>query len=206
MADNQYAVSTWGQPNTFDYKTPSGQICLMRQLDVEDLIELDVLSEIDRLSSLVNSEHIEPAQSGRRVPQDHKPKKLTAAQLEAEQRDAFRKITSNKKDFAVLTWVMDGVVAAAVIQPALTRSYQGVKDDYVKIPYEDRETGLVYTDSVPFADRMQIFTQAIGSMDNLATFREGSGEGVGDVEGKPGDALPAKRDVEDLGEHPAILS
>lgn len=201
-----YSLSTWGQSSTFDFKTPSGQMCFMRRLDIEDLIDLDVLSEIDRLSSLVNAEHIEPAQSGRRVPQDRKPKKLTAAQEKKDQDAALMKVLSNKKDFAVLSWVMDGVVAAAVLEPELTRSYRGDKDDYVKIPYDEREIGLVYTDSVPFRDRMQIFNEAIGSMDNLATFREESSESLGDVEGEPGDALSAERAVENIGEHPAVLS
>lgn len=205
MADNQYSISSWGQPTTFDFKVPSGGTCLMRRLDVEDLVELDVLSEIDRLSSLVSAEHIEPATSGRRVPQDHKPKKPTAAQQKAEQDEAVRKMVSNKEDFKVLAWVMDGVVAAAVIEPALIRSYEGDKDDYVKIAYEKRVAGQIYTDSVPFADRMQIFNNAIGSLDGLANFREESGEGVGTVEDKPGDELSSEPASGHLGKHSAVL-
>jgi len=51
----------------------------MRRLDVEDMVELDMLSEIDRLSSIVSEEHIKPATDIRKAAQDHKPKKLTAA-------------------------------------------------------------------------------------------------------------------------------
>lgn len=199
MADSQYDISTWGSPLAFDFKTPSGQTCLMRRLDVEDLVELDVLSEIDRLSSLVASEHIEPATGNRRVPQDHKLKKLTAAQEKAEQERAFKRITGNKEDFKVLAWLMDGVVAAAVLLPELTRCYRGVKDDYVKIPIKDRKLGLVYTDSVPFGDRMQIFNTAIGSMDGLANFREEQGEDMGDLEDQPGSGMQTERAIENNG-------
>jgi len=205
MAANPYQISTWGQPLTFDFKTPSGQTCLIRRLEVDDLVDLDILSEIDRLSTLVNSDHIEPVMGGRKVPSDRKPKALTAAQKKKQEDESLIKLMSNKDDFRMLSWVIDRVVTAAVVQPVVVSSYTGDKEEHDKISLADRDPDSIYTDSIPFQDRMEIFNSAIGRMDGLARFRDQQTEVMGDVESKSGDEMSSERDAEDLGEHPSVL-
>lgn len=198
MANNeQYAVTTWGKPQSFEFTTPSGQVCLMRRLEVEDLVELGTLSDVDRLTNLVNDDHIQPTK-GRGQPQDRLPKKLTAAQVEKQHAAMMQNIISNKEDFRLLSWVMDGIVCSAVMEPHLVTAYLGARDDATRIPVEGRHPGLIYADSVPFNDRMAIMNTALGGLEDLARFREGSEQGVGDLEGQPGDAMPSERPVEDI--------
>lgn len=194
---SQYSAPAWGGPSTKDVKLPTGAFVQIRVLDVEELVEMDILSEIDGLTSLVNTEHVEPATGRKRIPQDRKrPAATRAEREEQEQKDASEMLATLSKDpdkFRTMLYVVDKVIVAAVLQPKnVTTCYAGYKDDFTKIPHESREPGLIYTDSIPMNDRFEIFGEALGKMGALQTFREGQEETLGALEGEPSDASTAE--------------
>jgi hypothetical protein len=43
-----YAVTSWGSP-FFDFKTPSGQLCQLKKVDVAELAQAGILDQVSRL-------------------------------------------------------------------------------------------------------------------------------------------------------------
>lgn len=191
MSTSDYSPHTWGQAPTWDFTTPSGQLCHIRGLEMEDLIELDIVDDIDTLSSLVNAQHIEPV-TGKR-PQDRQPKTPTKAELlakqEAEGMAVFREMTKDKDGFRRLMFVIDKATVAAVVKPALTSAY---KTDETKVPVEERVPGNIYCDSVPMGDRMAIFQAAVGRLGDLSQFPSGQNEDLDAVEKQSDDEVPSE--------------
>jgi hypothetical protein len=58
---------------------------------------------------------------------------------------------------------------------------------------EDRVAGVIYTDTVPFNDKMAIFNKLLGGINKLEQFREGSPADVADVASDAGVRSPRKR-------------
>lgn len=52
---SKYAITTWGS-DLYDFRVPSGQLCQMRKLRPEKLIETGLLDKITRLPGLVEVE------------------------------------------------------------------------------------------------------------------------------------------------------
>lgn len=194
--DNRYAITgSWGAPQTRDFQVPSGQTVQLRKLDVEDFAQMGILGHMDRLSSLVNENHIEP--SKKRRPGDKPAKQLTKkqqAEKEAQENaESFKRMAENPDNLNMIVFMMDRVCVAGILQPALTHTYVGDVDKFTKIDYSDRILGRTYTDTIPFVDRMAIFQELMGDLEGLKSFRDGQDEGVGDVADEPGDGVSSER-------------
>lgn len=163
---DKYAPTSWGKTSE-DLVCPSGQVCLVRQVDIVDLLKEGILNQVDFLTSIVANEHI-PAGS---VPPQQKPEGLDDKAIKVLM-DNPEKMT----DFGV---VIDKVVVYTILKPKLhlpPRDADGKIDDSKKVE------GLVYTDSVNLTDKTFIFNHAFGNSDALKSVREESIEPVGDVE------------------------
>jgi hypothetical protein len=51
VAANPYAATTWGS-NEYDFKTPTGQLCRLKRLDVAELAKAGILDRVTRLPGL----------------------------------------------------------------------------------------------------------------------------------------------------------
>lgn len=177
-----YAPTVWGE-TFFDVTVPSGQTCQVRQIQMDDLIELDILEQIDSLSSTVQTETVDPV----RNPRDHQQRQRTKAE-QAEDDTAFvRELMADKTQFARMSLVIDKVVAAVVVQPPVTLAYH---PDGTRLAPSERTDGVIYTDSVGFNDKMFLFDECFGGIRKLEQFRDEADGDVGTVAGQPGDAHP----------------
>lgn len=189
--ENKYALTSWGQPTQEDLVCPSGQVCRVRKLEIEDILMMDVMDEIDTLTSLVSTEHVQPAM-GKKKAADRPQKKLTKKQEADANKAAVKKLTEDPKAFATLTWMLDSVTAMAVVAPAIYKSLEGTKGEYTRIPDDKRKTDRTYADSVGFADKMKIFEVALGNLGEMETFRTKQESALGSVEAEPEDAMPTE--------------
>lgn len=171
----------WSAPEEEDFEYAPGQFVRVSPIEPEDLIDGGVLAFVDSLSSEVTERHIEPSKSRGRVPQDRKPKQLTKAQEEAQNKAAFDKMMQNPEDFKKTMYVVDRVLVMGVAQPALTSAYVpgGDVDGFKKLPMAGRNPAGVYTDFIPMNDRFVIFGKLLENVQGKQSFREGSEQGVG---------------------------
>lgn len=174
---SKYTPTSWGQPDTFDVTTPSGQVCLIRKLQMEDIVELNLIDSLDSLTGLVGQP------SAVKQPMDHqKSKEQLAADAEKEQADFTNSLMKDKEKFRQMTATIDKVLTAVVIAP---------KIELAPAEEADKVNGVVYTSSVGFEDKMAVFEAAFDGLGNLEPFREGPSEGVGGVRTEQDVSLPS---------------
>lgn len=152
----KYALSpSWEKSSEFkepfDYTlVSSGQTCLVRRLDMGDLLKLGVAEQLDFMSKELlagdASEGAAPSQS------------VGEAIMKAE-------------NFGKMELMINKVVQAGVLQPPL----------HLPPLHENaRQKGLIYIDSLPFGDRLELFSVVFDS-EGLTDFREEQEPGVADV-------------------------
>lgn len=140
--EDPYAVSTGWSRNTEDFVTPSGQRCLLKRLELPDLISAGLLDEMDSLGEIVDG-NIRSSQG--QPPVD------------------VRKAMRNPSTIKTILPILDRVLKAVVVLPVLHDAPpQG----------EQRVEGRAYLDAVSLADKMAIFNRASGDMEDLKSFRE----------------------------------
>lgn len=151
-AEDPYAATTWGLPDKQPFTCPSGQRCLLRRVDIMDLLGTSMLNKLDFLTSIVSSEHI-PNASG-------KPSSKTA-------QPDVAKALQDKQSLMDFRAVIDDTVIRVVVRPEIHP---------IPPEGEDRVDGLVYVDSVSFTDKTEIFNWAVRgqNVDDLKRFREES--------------------------------
>lgn len=157
-----YAATSWGQPVEQDFTCPSGQRCLLRRVDIMELMGSGLLNNLDFLTSIVSTKHIPHAESGGR----HAPPTETTA---------LANIAKNADQLAEFQNVLRKIVVRVVVKPQIFE---------VPADGEERVNGRVYVDTVAMTDSIAIFNWSISgqSGEALAQFRESTGESVGDVE------------------------
>ena len=163
---NKYVLSdTWAKSNDyrkpFDYTLESNpnQTCLVHRLDMGDLLKLGIAEELDFMSKALMTQD---------TPDDQKAK------------DALATAITTAENFSRMEKMINAVVCAGVIQPKL----------YLPPEHENaRQAGLVYADSIPFSDRIELFS-VIFETEGLSTFREEQKSGVGNVADVAGVPLP----------------
>lgn len=168
--EDKYAATTWGAPVEFDFKTPSGQLVLMKKLQIEDLMQHSgLLTKSDLLTGIVNSEVVPANREAKRVAA-RKGQPTNSADADVAMMKRLQEDPQASKDFLELA---NSIVISAVIKPELH-----------PVPAEGmaRTVGLVYVDSVGFNDKMAIFNKAMEDVGSASTFREGSENAVGAVE------------------------
>ena len=180
-----YELTTWGE-TLRDFTTPSGQTCQIRVVSIETLAELGILDQLDVLTNSVAAEIIAPAR-GRR-PQDRQKKQPTKAEIAAAE-EAVKSPEGSGifggftvAQIVPLIDVINRAVCEIVVQPPIERPVRIMDDgEEVALKIEEREKGVVYTDTIPLNDRTVLFNTSFGDISALASFRNGSNDDVGDV-------------------------
>jgi len=171
--EDKYAATAWGNTGE-DLTCPSGQVCLVRKVDMVDLLAEGILNKVDFLTSIVSEELVPNAG----------PTPKIADAVDAK---AMRTLLDKPEQMKEFGQVVETVVAYTVVKPALSvppRDANGKIDEARKVD------GLVYTDSINFTDKMFIFNYALGNSGDLEKFREDADEPVGDVESSEGVSEP----------------
>lgn len=173
MTEDKYALSeSWARGN--EYKQPfdytlenSGQVVFLRRLDMGDLLKLGIAEQMDIMS-----------------------KALMAEEKPAENEQATKDVVSNTilkaGNFEQMETMVNAVCVAGIIKPKLQ-----------PLPLHEaaRQPGQIYIDSVPFTDRMELFS-VIYDAEGLADFRAEQTDGVGNLADVPSVQLPADRSVD----------
>lgn len=107
-------------------------------------------------------------------------------------REAVSSAILKSENFEKMEKMINLIVQNGVIKPHLQ-----------PIPAHDaaRQPGQVYVDSVPFNDRLELFSVIFDS-EGLSTFREEQEDGVGDVADEPGVSLPTDEPVAVRSDNP----
>lgn len=169
MSDDKYALSTaWEKSNEF--KQPF-------DYTLENTNQTVLLRRLDMgdILKLGIAEEL-----------DFMSKSLMADSQNAEKpKEAVSSAIMKSDNFIKMEKMINAVVAAGVIKPKI----QG-------IPEHDqaRQPGQIYVDSIPFSDRMELFSVIFDS-EGLSTFREEQDNGVGNVADVPSVSLPADEPV-----------
>jgi hypothetical protein len=187
----QYDVpSAWGQSPFQELELPSGGKILAKRIDLPAIAAANLIDEFDKFSPTVDEKVVQPAKGKR--PSDRPAKKPTKKDKEAAEAQALREFFK-KDNIDALTGIMDRLLPQIVIRPKIHSTQ--LKDESGKwftIEPDDREDGVIYVDSIPFADQMHIFGFGMEGMDmdGLQSFREQSEPTVAVVapEPKPADS------------------
>lgn len=164
---SKYSATSWGQPDTFDVTTPSGQTCLVRKLDIDDIIELDLMDALDSLTGIAGQPDFS------KQPQNHQRSKAQlAADAARDEAAATAAMMKDKTKFKQMVQTIDKVLTAVVLKPTI---------HVAPADPEDKIEGTVYTSSIGFEDKMFIFDKVFDGLGGLEPFREESAEVVGDV-------------------------
>lgn len=160
--ENRYAVTGWGQNVPFDYALPSGQKCLLKQLEMEEILALGI---VDQLDTFTNGLITKPEAPGK------KTKKSTAKQ-EMDETAAIFELLKDKERYDQLIGTVNKVVMAGVVLPKI---HDQPEDELT------RKAGVAYIDQIGFMDKMSIFTQCFRGLGDTTRFHGEQAAGLGDV-------------------------
>jgi hypothetical protein len=161
-------------------------------LELEDVVELGMLDDIDSLTALVQTDHVDRVQQGRK-PADRKPKKLTKAEEDKAEAEAFKNMLKDKDSFGKISGTMNKVVMACVLEPKILDPWiddpNAVTEDNPtgrrKMDANERDPEAAYLDYINLVDKIGIFHEVFGGMEKLQQFREATDKSVGAVEDEP---------------------
>jgi hypothetical protein len=186
MPNAQYEVpAAWGQAKYHDLTVPSGGVVQVKQIDLQAIVAADLIDEFDKLSGTAEEKVVGPAKGKR--PADRPAKKPTKKQYAAA-RDAAMRDFFKKDNIEALTGLMDRVLPQIVVQPRITSSQiKSEAGKWVTLEQEDREEGVIYVDTIPFADQMAILEFGMSGLDmeGLQSFREQPEPDLANVEHEP---------------------
>lgn len=173
--------NVWGQLSpTEEITLPSGQTVIAKKLGMHEVLAAGLSSELDILTPFVRSQHLQP--------QDHKAK----GQADID----INEIMKDPKAISGLLLLVDRIVPEAVVQPEVRCHYVVLEDGKTtkRIPEGERESGVTYTDKLPFEDKMYIFQWTSGEGDlNPISFREESQRALADVADSQAVQSPSQR-------------
>jgi hypothetical protein len=169
---DRYAVSeTWAKSNDykkpFDYTLESNpdQTCRVHRLDMGDLLKLGIAEELDFMSKALMTQD---------SPDDQKAKEAVASAI------------TSAENFGRMEKMINSVVCAGVILPKL----------HLPPEHENaRQPGLIYADSIPFSDRIELFS-VIFESEGLSTFRKEQEDSVGNMADVTVVPLPSDESVD----------
>lgn len=179
----QYSAPAWGASPFEDLQLPSGGLIRAKRLDLNALVQTGLMEEFDTLSPTVEEKVVGPARG--KKPQDRQPKKLTKKQREEQEAAETRKLLQSKDDMEAIGRLLARLLPAVVVAPAI-QSHMVESDGgkWVPLDPDDREDGVIYTDTIPLADQMHILQWSMEGMDmeEMRKFREQPEQPVDAVE------------------------
>lgn len=154
---DKYAPKGWGQKaagdadGPYEYTLSSGDVILIKKLTMPEILRLGFLDKLDFFTKAL-SENADPAKALANAPQDA---------------DFAKKLLSN---WSEMEDVIDKLLIAGVVAPQVVEN----------VPNPVRKTGVVYCDTIPFNDKVDLFGELMDT-DDLTRFRDEPETGVGHV-------------------------
>lgn len=169
---SRYAPTSWGKTQSvsepYEYETDSGQLCLIKNISINEILRLGLIDNLDFFTASLSEDEKKPDSEG-------------------ESQTFAQKLLKN---FDKMEGTINKVLLAGVIAPPLTPVPNG--------PASQRKEGLIYVDSIPFADRVELFGEILDS-DGLSDFRKESQDDMGHVPAVQDVQLPAESTAGDTG-------
>lgn len=178
---SDYSLTSWTASTERDFKTPSGQMCRIKDLGLEEMSEVGLIDQMDTLGMLVQTEHVERVQG--KKPSDRQKKKPTKAQKAAQEQAGMVEWLRDRNKMSAIGTMLDKIASVCVVEPVVFNPWV-LKDEgdsskgERKLERHERLPDTVYADNIRFADKMAIFQEVFQGMEDLETFREGPGEDV----------------------------
>ena len=150
---DKFAPTTWGKPvasnEPYEFRTGSGQLCLIRKLGMDDILRLGMLDKVDFFAKSMAEDD-----------EADKPKPT--------KKELAKHVLGNfdNMDETINAFICVGVIAPQVLPVP----------EHAAL----RREGVVYVDTIPFTDRVTLFSEIMDS-EGLSTFREESEDGMGIV-------------------------
>lgn len=161
-----------------DVLLPSGATCQARRPGVQGMIAAGVLDNFDELTALVQSEHITP-----KIPKGQSA--AAAAKVSAAQtQGAAEALIKDKGKLHTALTLMDRLAAYVIVQPPVWVDYQLMDEPdeaWAKREAEAEESGALAIREVDIDDKMFLLNWAVGGSSDLAAFRTGTNELLGDL-------------------------
>lgn len=149
-SEDKYGPTAWGNASvTMDFTCPSGQLCLIKKIKPEDLIKSGVIKDLNSLSTLVKTEHLDRVEG------------IDPADIERVKME----VLEDDEALANVLHVINRVVCEVVVRPQIMMPLGDVTN---------RKQGAVYADMVDLEDRMAIFLASVEGVTKLAPFRQGA--------------------------------
>lgn len=165
-AQDDFAITAWGQNNDQVVECPSGQKVKVKPLDMPDIIEMNLLDELDTFSGFFDDESLNQDEN-------------SGSNLD------FMKSLSQGGKFSKFMATLDKVICRGAIQPRISDSVpEGQEADALK-------AGVVPVRIIPIFDKMAIFSVVFQGLGDMGDFREGQTEGVGDMATEPVNEVPS---------------
>lgn len=177
--EDKYAVTAWGGPQLEDVTVPSGQLCLCRRPGIEVMIKAGILNDMDSLTSLVMTEHLDDGQTKNTV----KP-------------EAMIEIMKNPKKAESMFHMLDKVVCFIVVKPEIHMTPNN---------RNSMKPNLIYAETVDLEDKMFLMNYAVGGTRDVERFRQESGLVVADMDDVASVPLPSEQPVGPTGSTDSVL-
>lgn len=153
--ETKIALTGWGRKamnEVFDVQVPSGQMCRVKKLKFEEILDLGILDNLDMFRAILLAQQNTSESAGAAEI------KMLEGFQDRERRNRFLG-TVNK------------IVQAGVVEPKITM-----------VNPEELPEGTVYIGDIDYQDKMFLFSVLYqGRVAQLNQFREGSSDAVGRV-------------------------
>lgn len=147
----------------------SGQTCLARKMSIESMINAGMLAEADSLTSAV-TKYTKKVKGGQpsKAAKNGVP---TTQSVEVDEQKFLSDPTALKSMITLMDRALPHIVISPVVRLHFTDQVVGKTKVTQMIPVEDRQEGVVYTDTIDFADKVELFNFAAGGLGSMLAFR-----------------------------------
>ncbi len=164
VTEDPYAPTVWGVPKSINEKDlvlPSGQRCRVRELEMEQVLELDLIDALDTFTGQLSDD---------------------GTPVEEVAEKSFLDFLKNKPQREKFLETMDKVIPVVVVAPFVNPNPPKGRA---------KNPNKVYVSDISLQDKMSIFSSVFSGFGEVSKFREEQEEGVGDLaesQGLPHDA------------------
>ena len=136
-----------------EFRTPSGQLCLVRKADLQQLVFDGVIDDIDAVTKIVNSDIMKKS-----APRAGTNKKADQA-ARINESLGFMKSDVGRSAIQLMDIILPHVIVAPVVLPNPESP-------------SDRVAGVIYVSDIDINDRAAIFAEVMEDMEKAAKFRD----------------------------------